>query len=261
MSESEPGAFGSATDGDTLAVEGAFNLRDVGGHTTNAGARVRTGRLLRSSSPDALTPTGIDVMRSFQLRTVIDLRSPPEVDRHGHFPTDDIAVRWEHLPSEVGPPVPGSPNQANRLQDHPDPMAPMYEEILQHNGPEIARGLRILADPANLPALVHCTSGKDRTGLFVVILHIALGVDLDDALAHYHQDIATTHRAMADMLQRYPAMAAIPSEKMERMAGTNSRWVTGALTSIGGEAGVPEWLRSHGCDAHAQSRLRAAFLD
>lgn len=261
MKRSESGVFGSGPDGHTYAVEGTFNVRDIGGLNTSSGSRVRTGRLLRSASLDSLTPAGIDTVRTFELRTVIDLRSRAEVDREGHFPTDDVAVRWEHLPSAIGPPTTGSPDRAERMQNHPDPMAPMYQEILEHNGPEIARGLRILSSPMNLPAIAHCTSGKDRTGLFVLILHLILGVSLDDALSHYHQDDATTQRAMADMLSRFPEMAEMPPEKMERMAGTNSRWITGALASIGGETALPEWLRANGCDAHSQAQLRAAFLE
>lgn len=252
---------GRNVDQQTYLIDGTFNVRDIGGHRTTGGARVRTGRLLRSASLDALTASGIETIRSLDLRTVIDLRSSAEVDRHGHFPADEVPVRWEHLPSAVHPPTGDDPRQAARMRDHPDPMAPMYQEILEHNGSEIARGLRILADPANLPAIVHCTSGKDRTGLFVLSLHLLLGVSLDDALSHYHQDAATTQRAMADMLGRFPEMAEMPPEKMERMAGTNSRWVTGALASIGGEHAVPDWLRSKGCDSHTQARLRAAFLD
>jgi protein-tyrosine phosphatase len=261
MSRAGSGVFGSGPDGQTYTVEGTYNVRDVGGPKTISGARIRTGRLLRSASLDSLTPAGIETVRTFGLRTVIDLRSRTEVDRHGYFPTDDVAVRWEHLPSAVGPPTTGESNQADRIQQHPDPMAPMYQEILEHNGPEIARGLRILSSPANLPAIAHCTSGKDRTGLFVVILHLVLGVSLDDALDHYHQDDATTQRAMAHMLSRFPEMAEMPPGKMARMAGTNSRWVTGALSSIGGEEAVPDWLRANGCDAHSQAQLRAAFLD
>lgn len=261
MSRSGTGVFGSEPGGGSHAVDGTFNVRDIGGLKTTTGARVRTDHLLRSASLDALTPTGIEQIRSLELRTVIDLRSRSEVDHQGHFPTDDVPVRWEHLPSAVGPPSGDNPGQSTRMRDHPDPMAPMYQEILEHNGPEIARGIRILADPANLPAIVHCTSGKDRTGLFILIVHLLLGVSLNDALDHYQQDDATTQRAMADMLSRFPEMGEMPREKMERMAGTNSRWVTGALSTIGGQHAIPEWLRSNGCDAHAQAQLRAALLD
>lgn len=264
MNGPESGASGAgrgSSSQQAYAIDGVFNTRDTGGIPTTSGARIRTGLLIRSASLDALTANGVEQLRSMELRTVIDLRSTSEVDRHGHFPTDKLPVRWEHLPSAVGPPSDSGGGQADRMRRHPDPMAPMYQDVLQHNGPEIARGLRILVDPANLPAVVHCTSGKDRTGLFVLVLHLLLGVSLDDALAHYHQDAATTERAKTDMLNRYPEMAEIPAQKMQRMAGTNSRWVTGALASIGGEHAVPDWLRSQGCDSHTQAQLRAAFLD
>lgn len=247
-------------DNQSLRVEGAFNVRDIGGYATVGGARVLPRRLLRSASLDALTPQGVRDLRALRLRTVLDLRSHDELRRHGAFPIDQLPVRWEHLASTVAPPS-GDDEQSRRLRNHPDPMSPMYQQIMQTNASEFARGLRILADPANHPAIVHCTSGKDRTGLFVVVLQLVVGVSLDDVLSHYHQDHATTDRAMADMLARYPEMAEMPSAKLERMAGTNSRWVTGALASIGGEDAVPEWLARHGCDQHVQTALRSSFLE
>lgn len=241
-----------------LDLEGTFNTRDVGGVTTTGGATVATGRLLRSASLDALTEADIDQLRSLELRTVIDLRSHDEVDRHGRFPVDELPVRWEHLPAGPGPPSSGGPNP---IVDHPDPMAFVYQATLESGGAEFARGLRIVSDAANHTAVVHCTSGKDRTGLFVLLLHLVLGVSLDDALAHYHQTAGITDRVHRDMLVKYPTMAQLPAAKVERMAGTNSRWVTGALSAIGGVDAVPAWLEANGCDAHSQARLRAAFLD
>ena len=244
----------------SLSVDGAFNVRDIGGYPTAGGSRVSPRRLLRSASLDALTTQGIRDLQALKLRTVLDLRSSEEVTRHGSFPVEQMPVRWEHLPSQVALPS-GDDESSRRIRNHPDPMSPMYQQIMQTHGTEFARGLRILADPANHPAIVHCTSGKDRTGLFVLVLHLVIGVSLDDALAHYHQDQATTDRAMADMHVRYPEIAEMPGAKIERMAGTNSRWVAGALASIGGAHAVPEWLTSHGCGHHVQGSLRSAFVE
>ncbi len=257
MSGSDPSPLGGDQ---SLLIDGAFNVRDIGGYPTAGGARVLPRRLLRSASLDALTEQGIRELQTLQLRTVLDLRSHDEVRTHGTFPVDQMPVRWEHLPSQIAPPS-GDDEKSRRIRSHPDPMSPMYQEIMQTSGSEFARGLRILADSANHPAIVHCTSGKDRTGLFVLVLHLVVGVSLEDALAHYHQEQATTDRAMADMLARYPEMAEMPSAKMERMAGTNRRWVTGALASIGGEQALPEWLAQHGCDQHVQASLRSSFVE
>jgi len=248
--------------GRLIEIDGTYNARDVGGITTASGARVRTGRLLRSAALDSLTDTGIEQIRAFELRTVLDLRGEAEVDDDGRFPVDRVPVRWEHLATVGGPPKDRTTNAATQVFEHPDPMALIYRRLIEGNGAAFARGLRILSDRANLPAAVHCASGKDRTGLFVVLLHLVLGVTLDDALAHYQQDAATTERSRLDMAARQPQMAEMmPPEKLTRMAGTNSRWVLGALSSIGGEHAVPEWLSAQGCDAHTQANLRAAFLD
>jgi protein-tyrosine phosphatase len=42
-----------------------------------------------------------------------------------------------------------------------------------------------LADPAQTPALIHCTAGKDRTGLVVALLLLTLGVPQETVLADY----------------------------------------------------------------------------
>ncbi|KAI0472000.1 tyrosine/serine protein phosphatase [Xylariaceae sp. FL0804] len=50
---------------------------------------------------------------------------------------------------------------------------------LDNSGPEIAEALRVLAHPPAHPVLVHCTHGKDRTGLVVALALLVLGADDD----------------------------------------------------------------------------------
>jgi Tyrosine phosphatase family len=42
---------------------------------------------------------------------------------------------------------------------------------------QVAMALRVFVDPANLPVLVHCVHGKDRTGLIIALLLLLLGVN------------------------------------------------------------------------------------
>lgn len=44
------------------------------------------------------------------------------------------------------------------------------QDSLDVCGPEIAQSMRAFANTANTPILVHCTQGKDRTGLVVLLL-------------------------------------------------------------------------------------------
>ncbi|KAI1335186.1 tyrosine/serine protein phosphatase [Xylariaceae sp. FL0016] len=59
----------------------------------------------------------------------------------------------------------------------------MAHTTLDHSGPELATALRALSAPSSLPLLVHCTQGKDRTGLIVALVLLALDVPVE-AVAH-----------------------------------------------------------------------------
>ena len=76
----------------------------------------------------------------------------------------------------------------------------MYLEIMETSGTAFARGLSLLGDAENCPAIVHCTSGKDRTGMFVLLLHLILGVSLNDALVEYQQESIGGEIAVPDWL-------------------------------------------------------------
>ncbi|KAI1765537.1 tyrosine/serine protein phosphatase [Hypoxylon sp. FL1150] len=47
---------------------------------------------------------------------------------------------------------------------------------MDESGPEIAEALRTFIEPSSPPVLVHCTQGKDRTGLIVALILMALNV-------------------------------------------------------------------------------------
>ena len=49
----------------------------------------------------------------------------------------------------------------------------------------IARALRVFAHAENLPCIIHCIHGKDRTGLIVALLLLLLGVDEPTVVLDY----------------------------------------------------------------------------
>jgi protein-tyrosine phosphatase len=57
-------------------------------------------------------------------------------------------------------------------------------DTLDASGPEVATGLTCLLD--GLPVLIHCTQGKDRTGLMVVLALLICGVPLEAIQYDYH---------------------------------------------------------------------------
>lgn len=61
----------------------------------------------------------------------------------------------------------------------------LYQILLDRSKAELAQALRLFTDPANLPVLVHCIHGKDRTGLVVMLLLMICRVDKTAIIKDY----------------------------------------------------------------------------
>ena len=112
------------------------------------------------------------------MRTVIDLRSRSEVELAGRF--SDPAVGYHNLP--LGDPL---AEAATVGWSSPEHVATHYLELLLSSDESIAEALAVLTDPAAYPAVIHCSVGKDRTGILVAVLLSLVGVDDDDVVADY----------------------------------------------------------------------------
>lgn len=58
-------------------------------------------------------------------------------------------------------------------------------DTLDTCGSEISEFLKSLADIRKYPILIHCTQGKDRTGLLVVLVLLLLGMSVDSIKYDY----------------------------------------------------------------------------
>ena len=77
-------------------------------------------------------------------------------------------------------------------------MATQYVEILEHTKGAIADILSVISDSENLPVLIHCAHGKDRTGLVIAVILSCLGVD-DDIIA---EDYAESEVSFMTYMER-----------------------------------------------------------
>ena len=176
------GMVSRALDG---LVEGAVNLRDLGGLPTRDGARIRPRRLLRSGLMHAITPAGLATLRdTLRVRTVIDFRDTAEREQDGVVPWASQGVTALHLPplSEsaflaqqraTGQP-PGS------RAAHPGNFErSLYRDLLNAESGRRAyrRFLERLADPATGTTIFHCSGGRDRTGVAAALALTVLGVE------------------------------------------------------------------------------------
>ena len=179
-----------------VALAGAVNVRDIGGHRSAYGLEVMRGRLFRGDSLSRLTSADTERLDGLGLRTVIDFRTPGEVLLGG----DDrlpYGVEFGHLPVSGGDL--GALYELIASGDHERQrhelgggraasfMAEMNRGFVTDTRQREAFGtaLRLICTPGRLPLLYHCTAGKDRAGWMTAIVLTALGVPRELVLRDY----------------------------------------------------------------------------
>jgi protein-tyrosine phosphatase len=167
-----------------LPLTGTFNVRDVGGYPTADGGVIRARTLLRGDALHRLDDAARDLLAGLPLRTVLDLREDFEV-RRSPDALDGVDVSILRLPVfQV---------RGDSFGRAPENLAQLYDTMVDDCGPALVEAVRVLAGPAALPAIVHCSAGKDRTGVVTAIALSLAGV-ADELTA---QDYALTSAFLA----------------------------------------------------------------
>jgi protein-tyrosine phosphatase len=254
-----------------VQLDGAVNVRDIGGYRTSDGTAVVRGRLFRGDALNTLTEQDLAALSWLHLRTIIDFRTPGEV----------LVTGPDRLPRGLAPvsmPVSGGD------------LAGVYEIIASADHDlqrrelgggraaalmvEINRGfvadprqremfgaaLRLLCTPGRMPALYHCSGGKDRCGWMTAIILTILGVSRELVLRDYllsndfhrtgyqklRYDLIKTgiiadQELIRPVLEQSPTYLLAAFDEAERLYGSFSAFVTDGLET--GESALRE-LRS-----------------
>ena len=191
-----------------VALEAVHNFRDLGGYATADGRRTRWRTLFRADGLYRLTPADVAALEPLGLRTVIDLRSAPELAERGRFPVDVHPVVFHHLPIVDATWANIERPEYERDEDF---LIWAYQEMLTVGAPRFALAFDALAEPGALPAVFHCAAGKDRTGLLAALLLGSLGVAHDAIVADYALTVEGMARFRVWAAREWP-------EFMERLA-------------------------------------------
>ncbi|MBR3158658.1 MAG: tyrosine-protein phosphatase [Atopobiaceae bacterium] len=167
-----------------LPLDGACNVRELGGHPTANGEQTLFHRFLRSDSLSMLTARDERFLYDYGVRAILDLRDPSEVadDPDRPIGPDVVSANIPLLSYNLA-----DTDQASLMNDPENiSMANMYRLILE-NYEAVRACMRFIADAPEGCVLFHCAVGKDRTGVLAMLLLSLAGVDKWDIVADYVQ--------------------------------------------------------------------------
>ncbi|HEY2775691.1 MAG TPA: tyrosine-protein phosphatase [Candidatus Binatia bacterium] len=229
-----------------VPLEGAYNFRDLGGIEAAGAARIRPGLVFRSDRLTNLTPTDEARLELLRIGRVFDLRSDLELAHDGPGAFSSRLERHRHVPLVKVSLSLGD----SRIDWTKVDLQNRYLDMLEEGAPVVREVVEYLASSHAQPAVIHCTGGKDRTGVVTAVLLRVLGVAdsvviEDYAMSErYLQPFVEATRALMEREGYDPEivlyLCGSPAERMEKMiADMDARWgsVSGYLDEIGaGEA-------------------------
>jgi protein-tyrosine phosphatase len=233
-----------------IKLPGTTNLRDLGGYPAAGGGSVRWRTLLRSDALHRLDASGRAALAGLGLRTVIDLRTDKEV-RATPSALDDTGARTYHVPLF----------DADVVGHLPPELAAVYRYMIDDCGAAIAEAIgRLCADGA-LPGLVHCTAGKDRTGLVVALVLEVIGVPDEIIAADYAMSGTYLDPGAAGAISRIRAASGVGRWLDLGALGASPQVIRDALARVRARSGsVSGYLLGNGLTAADLTNLRAALI-
>ncbi|WP_174299300.1 tyrosine-protein phosphatase [Caulobacter sp. S45] len=250
------------------ALAGVDNFRDFGGAVSRFGGRVRTGRLFRSANLAGADKADIVQLDRLGVRTIVDLRRPAERRRQ--------PSRWTSFPgrlilSDLGDREEGPHIAFLRQGDLSDAGVEAYLSGYYREAFFEPRHMALFAetfsalDAGDGALLIHCTAGKDRTGLLAALIQAALGVGRPEIMA----DFLATNTAMMTGPRREqvsatlaPILGGEPSAAiLQGFMGVTGGHLDVALASLDiRTGGLEPYLASLGVGQDRLSRLCARLL-
>jgi hypothetical protein len=240
-----------------VPLDGAFNFRDLGGLPTHDGGTTRTGVMFRSDALHHLVPSDVDVLTELGMRTIVDLRSAIELERSGRGPLGDTDMRFLHAPLSHGDAAAGRTLPPALAEGD---LGRHYVDSLAERTETLATVIEHLATRDNLPAVFHCTAGKDRTGMVAALVLSLVGVP-DDAIVH---DYTLTDDRMPLVMERIRTAGGFPESAQPLPAGVGRAEAASmekfldALHETHGDA--RGWARAAGLDAGVLRSLHEVLV-
>lgn len=227
-----------------LPMQGAYNVRDLGGYPTRDGKQTKWRRLFRAGDLNKLTQNDLQYLQDIPLLTTIDFRNSGEVN-------DAPDKKPESLKEYIWLPINAGDMSDIKVTDAasiPQVMEDAYRTIIRKYQDKYKDFFRILAVEENAPILFHCSAGKDRTGIAAALTLAALGVDHKTIIEDYLLSAEYLKGKYDFLIQKYPALEPLTTVRPE--------YLNAALQTIDEEYGGMEHFLKYNLEIDLEKMKR-----
>lgn len=221
-----------------VALEGAANFRDLGGYATDDGRTVKWRTFYRSDMLADLTDADLEKLAGLGLRLVCDFRGPEEWREEPDRLPADPAPEVAHL--EIWDPSFSSKGFRDALGDSESEID-LANILVEGNrlfagrfSDRYAAMFERITNTGNLPAVVHCTAGKDRAGFASALILRTLGVPMETV----YDDFLLTNHYTAERIEHQVLMIRafsffrVGADDLRAVMGVERRYLEAAFDQI-----------------------------
>lgn len=199
-----------------IALDGAFNLRDLGGYITKDKKSIKQGMIFRSDDLASLSESDLDYIESFHLSSVIDFRSQEEIKAANDKYLENVKFhQYSIVPAQISV---GSMDEVLKMtkEQADEYMRDVYRLLVSETCSNQYRNFfKILQSESQKSVLYHCSAGKDRTGMATVFILYALGVDMKTILKDYMWSNELLTKKYEKQITKHPHLEALFTVKEE----------------------------------------------
>lgn len=240
-------------------LESVHNFRGVEGYPVAGGGVLRAGRIYRSGALDVITPSDVEYMRDeLGVATILDLRHPDELGADGiAHPLRERVVHISIFAADSSQQeVIAELNGLYGTGISPE----RYLHYLKVAGSQFARAFELFAKDDSYPMLVHCTAGKDRTGVLLALVLDVIGVSHEDIAADYGLSDESISRLIAFLERTGRVLEGTPEEVRARLA-TPPEKMAGFLRLLQAHyGGAAAYLSANGVREATLQRVRELLI-
>ena len=170
-----------------INIPGIQNFRDLGGYPSYPHHKfVRWGMLYRSGEINRLRKGSLKKLKNLGIRTIIDLRSPEEKmelskSLEKNFSVVSIPIATGNMEQIIN----GVQDRSIRSDTVYRIVERMNRELITKYAAQYRKVFDLLLNEDNYPVVIHCSSGKGRTGIVSALILACLDVNEDKIMEDY----------------------------------------------------------------------------